>query len=335
MKFLRKADRRAVLLFTAATLLVVCALIVGAAVGSTHISLSRVISALAGKGKEADINIIRYVRLPRTLGGLFCGGALALAGAVIQSVLGNRLASPSVIGVNAGAGLFVTAACAVGLVGGWQLSLAAFFGAVVSTAAVSLGARKFGASGGTVILIGVALNSLLGALSDTVIALDPDVSIMNADFRIGGFSGISYPRLIPAAAIILLTAVVLILLAPQLEILTLGEAEARSLGSKTGLMSAAFLTLAALLAGAAVSVCGMLSFVGLLVPHAVRKLSGGRMRYFLPLCALFGGGFVSLCDTLSRVIFSPYEIPVGIIMAFLGAPFFLFILLGRKRRGAL
>ena len=215
--------------------------------------------------------------------------------------------------------------------GGWQLSVAAFLGAAVSTVAVSLGAKKFGASGGTVILIGVALNSLLGALCDTVITLDPDVSLMNADFRIGGFSGISYQRLIPAAIIILLTAVALILLSPQLEIFTLGEARARSLGARTGLMSALLLTLAALLAGAAVSVCGTLSFVGLLVPHAVRKLSGGRMGCFLPLCALFGGGFVSLCDTLSRVIFSPYEIPVGIIMAFLGAPFFLFILIRRKR----
>ena len=331
MRSLRRTEGRAILLFTVAILLVIFALTLGASVGSTHIPLTKVIPALLGKGEAADISILRYVRLPRTLGGLFCGGALALSGAVIQSVLGNRLASPSVIGVNAGAGLFVTVACAVGIVGGWQLSVAAFLGAAVSTVAVSLGAKKFGASGGTVILIGVALNSLLGALCDTVITLDPDVSLMNADFRIGGFSGISYQRLIPAAIIILLTAVALILLSPQLEILTLGEARARSLGARTGLMSALLLTLAALLAGAAVSVCGTLSFVGLLVPHAVRKLSGGRMGCFLPLCALFGGGFVSLCDTLSRVIFSPYEIPVGIIMAFLGAPFFLFILIRRKR----
>ena len=98
----------------------------------------------------------------------------------------------------------------------------------------------------------------------------------------------------------------------------------------TGAARAIFLLLAALMAGAAVSVCGLLSFVGLLVPHAVRRTVGSATRHLLPLCALFGGGFVTLCDTLSRVIFAPYELPVGILMAFLGAPFFVFILIKGK-----
>ena len=115
----------------------------------------------------------------------------------------------------------------------------------------------------------------------------------------------------------------------ELDVLTLGEDHARSLGMNTEVMRVIFLILAALLAGAAVSVAGLLSFVGLLVPHAVRRMAGG-FSHLLPLSLLFGAGFVALCDSLSRILFAPYEIPVGILMAFLGAPFFLFILIKGK-----
>ncbi|MBR6708758.1 MAG: iron ABC transporter permease, partial [Clostridia bacterium] len=200
----------------------------------------------------------------------------------------------------------------------------------VTVMLVSLGAGRWGASSGTVILMGVALNSLLGALSDAVITVWPDVSIMRQDFRVGDFSAVTYAKLIPAAAVILVALSVLCTLSNELDVLTLGDDNARGLGVNPDVMRALFLLLAALLAGAAVSVCGLLSFVGLLVPHAVRRLAGGAAKHLLPLCALFGAGFVTLCDTLSRVLFAPYEIPVGIIMAFLGAPFFLFILLKGK-----
>ena len=336
MKFLPKTnkEKRLIALYAAALLLILLALAAGVGVGSTYISPLRVLSALMGKGDGADVNIIRYVRLPRVLGGIFCGGALALSGAVIQSVLSNRLASPSVIGVNSGACLFVTVGCALGITGGIYLSALAFLGALVSCAAISLGAKKFGASGGTVILMGVALNSLFGALSDTALTLFPDTGILSNDFRIGGFSSVTYQRLLPAAALIALMFILLLLTSPSLEVLTLGEERAQSLGLQARLTSALFLALAALLAGAAVSVCGGISFIGLLVPHALRRIIGGRIKHLLPLSALCGGWFVSLCDTLSRVIFSPYEIPVGVIMAFLGAPLFLAILIkGRKERG--
>ena len=112
--------------------------------------------------------------------------------------------------------------------------------------------------------------------------------------------------------------------------LTLGDENAKGLGLNTGVARVVFLLLSALLAGAAVSVCGLLSFVGLLVPHAVRRIGVSESKHLIPLCALFGAGFVTLCDTLARVLFAPYELPVGIIMAFLGAPFFILILLRKK-----
>ena len=153
---------------------------------------------------------------------------------------------------------------------------------------------------------------------------------MRNDFRVGEFSAVTYGRLIPAAVMILLTLGILLTLHNELDVLTLGEETAAGLGMNTALMRTVFLLLAALLAGCAVSLAGLLSFVGLMVPHAVRRLSGGRGLHLLGLSALFGGSFVCLCDTAARTAFSPYEIPVGIIMAFLGAPFFLWILFRRK-----
>ena len=306
-------------------------IILGLLLGSTKLNLWNTLSEMInGNTTTPDARILLYVRLPRVLAALVCGGALAVSGAVIQAVLANPLASPSVIGVNAGAGLAVTLCSAFGIIGGFRLSLFAFIGAFVTVMLVSIGAKKWGASRGTVILLGVALNALLGAISDAVITLDPQIGIMSNDFKIGDFSSATYAKLIPAAAIVLISVLILLTLSNELDVLTLGDENAKGLGLNTSVMRVVFLLLSTLLAGAAVSVCGLLSFVGLLVPHAVRRISVSKPKHLIPLCALFGGGFVSLCDTLARVLFAPYELPVGIIMAFLGAPFFIFILIKGK-----
>lgn len=312
-------------------LLLLLSVLTGLLLGATAVDPAELWGALrAGDWQDPTLRILRYVRLPRVWGAVICGAALAVSGAVIQNVLCNHLASPSIIGVNAGAGLSVTVCSALGIFGGWRLSLASFLGAFCAVMLVSLAARRWSASRGTVILIGVALNSLLGAVTETVTTLSPDVGVMTTHFRAGDFSAVTLSELIPGTAVILVAFLVLLTLSERLEVLTLGEETARSLGMRTGGTRALFLLLAALLAGAAVSVCGLLSFVGLLVPHAVRRTAGSATRHLLPLCALYGGGFVALCDTLSRVLFSPYEVPVGILFAFLGAPFFVFILIRGK-----
>lgn len=312
-------------------MLLLISLILGLTLGSSRIDfLGAIADVIAGDTDSPEARILVYVRLPRVVAALVCGMALSVSGAVIQGVLANRLASPSIIGVNSGAALAVTLASAFGLVGGWQLSLFAFLGALVTVMLVSLGAKKWGASRGTVILIGVALNSLLGAIADTVTIFAPDVSVQNIEFKIGDFSSSTYAKVIPAAVLILLSFFVVLTLSNELDVLTLGEEGARGLGLNTGVTRGILLTLCALMSGAAVGVCGLLSFVGLLVPHAVRRVASSEARHLLPLSALFGASFVALCDTLSRVLFAPYELPVGIIMAFLGAPFFIFILIKRK-----
>ena len=303
----------------------------GIILGSAPLSTSEIVDAFrVGFNASAGTRIFAYSRLPRTLASLVCGAALAVSGAVIQGVLANRLASPSIIGVNAGAGLAVTICTALGIYGGWQLSLFSFIGAFATVMLVSLGSKRWGASRGTVILIGVAMNSLLGAVSDTITTFFPEVGVMSNDFKIGEFSAITYQKLVPAMVIIFVVIAILYTLHNELDVLTLGEESAKGLGLNTSLMSTLFLLFAALLAGCAVSLAGLLSFVGLLIPHAVRRIAGSKSSSLIGLCALYGAGFVCLCDTVARTAFSPYEIPVGIIMAYLGAPFFVFILIKGK-----
>lgn len=305
--------------------------LLGIALGSTPLSFSEIVDAFSeGFNSSAGSRIFAYSRLPRTLASMICGAALAVSGAVIQGVLANRLASPSIIGVNAGAGLAVTLCTALGIYGGWRLSLFAFLGAFAAVMLVSFGSRHWGASKGTVILIGVAMNSLLGAISDTITTLIPEVGVMSNDFKIGEFTAITYPKLIPAMVIVLFVIIVLRTLHNELDVLTLGEEHAQGLGLNISAMRTLFLLFAALLSGCAVSLAGLLSFVGLLVPHAIRRFAGSKSSNLIGLCAIYGGGFVCLCDTLARTLFAPYEIPVGIIMAYLGAPFFVFILVKGK-----
>lgn len=331
MKRLQGNKRKIGYVYAIAVGLLLVSGVLGILLGAAKISVAELISVVCGKNPDSpNAKILRYVRLPRVLASLLCGGALAVSGAIIQGVLANRLASPSVIGVNSGAALAVTLSAALGITGGWRFSAFAFAGAFAAVMAVSLGAKKWGASRGTVILMGVAMNSLLGAFSDAIKIFVPEISILSNDFKIGDFSGVTYPRLIPASVIILVSFLALLTLSNELDVLTLGDENAKSLGLNTGVMRTLFLLFAAALAGAAVSLAGLLSFVGLLVPHAVRRVASGEARHLIPLCALFGAGFVTLCDTLSRVVFAPYELPVGIIMAFLGAPFFLFVLIKGK-----
>ena len=274
--------------------------------------------------------IFRFVRLPRTLGCLLAGAALAVSGAVIQGVLSNKLASPSIIGVNAGAGLAVTVCCALGRLSGWAIAGSAFLGALAAVLLIVFTAEKAGASRTTLILGGIAVNAFLNALSEAVTTLIPEAGMMAGDFRVGGFGSVSYVRLIPAGALICAALVAVYLLRNELDVLTLGEETARSLGLPVKAVRMALLVLSALLAGAAVSFAGLLGFVGLMVPHAMRRIAGSESRWLLPMCALGGGTFVTLCDTAARVLFAPFEVPVGILLSVLGGPFFLMLLMKRK-----
>ena len=329
-------DKKQKTAFLAAAALCVVSALLSLRLGAANLSLQQLWGAIRNGANDTAGYIFWYSRLPRTCACLLAGAALACSGCILQSVLGNKLASPNIIGVNAGAGLGVTLCCAAGILSGWAVSLAAFGGAMLAVFVVVALAKKTGASHTTVILSGVAMNSILGAFRDGVTTLIPETAMLSGEFRVGGFSSVVTPRLIPAGVLILLSLLIVLTLCNELDVLALGEETARSLGMPVKHIRTLFLLLAALLAGAAVSFGGLLGFVGLLVPHTARKLAGGESRRLIPLSVLLGAGLVTVCDLASRMVFVPYELPVGILMSVIGGPFFLFLLLERKggRRNA-
>ncbi len=313
----------------------VLALCLGAGVlslclGAAWLSPKELLCAVLGGTDTPEGRIFYYARLPRTIACLLSGAGLAVSGAVIQGVLANQLASPGIIGVNAGAGLGVTICCAAGAISGWAVAGASFAGAFLAVLAVTLTAQKTRASRSAVILGGVAVNSLLSAISEGITTVVPEVGMLTADFRTGGFSSVSAARLLPAGIMILLALFLVFTLSNELDILSMGEDTAQGLGVPVRKMRTLFLTLAALLAGASVSFAGLLGFVGLIVPNIARQAAGGESRRLLPLCAVGGAMFVTICDCLARVLFAPYELPAGIVMSAIGAPFFIYLLFKRK-----
>ena len=317
-------------LFPAALLFCLAAAILSLLLGAVRLSPVQLWQALLGGPNSTAGYIFWYARLPRTAACLLSGAALAVSGAVIQAVLSNKLASPGIIGVNAGAGLAVTLCCALGFLSGWGIALSAFGGAMISVLLVMFTAEKTGASRTTVILGGVAVNSFLNALSEALTTLIPDAGVLSGDFRVGGFSSVVPVRLWPAGILICCALVILLTLRNDLDVLALGEETAQSLGMPVKKTRTLFLVLSAMLAGASVSFAGLLGFVGLIVPHALRSLVGSESRKLLPLCAIGGAGFVTACDLAARLLFVPYELPVGILMSVLGGPFFLWLLIKRK-----
>ncbi len=318
------------LIFGGAVSVCLIAVLASLCLGAANMTIGQLLDA-AFKSKESTYGIIFwYVRLPRTCACLLAGAGFAVAGAVIQNVLANKLASPGIIGVNAGAGMAVTLCCAFGAVSGWLIAGASFAGALFAVLLVALTAQKIRASRTTVILGGVAINSFLAAVSDAIATVIPEAGVMSTDFRIGGFSTVSYVRLIPAGILIAVALAAVFFLCNELDIMSLGEETAHSLGLNVSGMRTLFLILAALLAGASVSFAGLLGFVGLIIPHMMRRLAGSESRHLIPLCAVGGAGFVTLCDVAARLCFRPYELPVGILMSFIGGPFFIWLLLKKK-----
>lgn len=317
-------------------LLIGCAVILLLAVlaslciGSSFLSPHRILGAIADSS-TMDGKIFWHIRLPRTLACLLAGSALSVAGSVIQVLLNNPMAGPSIIGVNAGAGLGVVVAIAFFPKALMMPPLGAFLGAFGAMLLVYGIARKIQASHTTLILAGMAVNAFLNAGIDIVTMLVPDILTSNHAFRNGGVAGLTLGKLFPGWILIPLCLFVVYFLGRELDIIGLGEDTAKSLGMQTERVRFLFLLLSAALAGIAISFAGLLSFVGLVVPHIVRAFVGSESQKMIPAAAILGGAFLVICDVLARSLFSPYELPVGILLSLLGGPFFIYLLARRYR----
>ena len=209
---------------------------------------------------------------------------------------------------------------------------AAFLGALAGVLLVLFISERAGASRITLVLAGVAISSMFSAGIDGILTFFPDALNGYTDFRVGGVKNLSMARLAPAFWIVLLALLIALSLHNELDLLLLGRETARSLGLPAGPLRLVLLMLAAALAGAAVSFAGLLGFVGLLVPHITRRLIGEESLPLLIASALGGALLLTVCDLLSRLLFAPFEVPLGVVLSLAGGPFFIWLLL-RQRRG--
>jgi iron complex transport system permease protein len=208
--------------------------------------------------------------------------------------------------------------------------VASFVGALVTTLLIYLLAYMADSSRTTIILAGITVSSFLNAGINTIKLLDTDLSINLTSFMIGTLSGLTLRKLVVPGVAVIVAVLVSFLFAKPLNILGLGDDIARGLGLNVSAARFGLLVVSSVLAGSVVSFAGLLSFVGLVVPHICRHLFGNDARFLLPCSALLGASFVIICDLLGRMLFSPYELPCGIIMSFVGGPFFLYLLLKKK-----
>lgn len=300
--------------------------------GAAPIPPGEVLAVLMGRGGGTQTAIILYARLPRLCGCLLAGAALACAGVMIQGVLNNPLAAPNMIGVNSGAGLATAICCAIAPEAVRWTPAAAFLGALAGVMLVLFISERAGAARITLVLAGVALSSMFSAGIDAVVTFFPDALSGYTDFRIGGVRNLSMARLAPAFWVILIALTAALSLSNELDLLLLGRETAQSLGLPAKRLRLVLLMLAAALAGAAVSFAGLLGFVGLLTPHIMRRLVGEESFPLLLSSALGGALLLTGCDLVSRLVFAPFELPLGVVLSLAGGPFFLWLLF-RQRRG--
>ncbi len=281
--------------------------------------------------------IVGQIRLPRTLLGIATGGVLALAGVAMQGLFRNPLADPGLIGVSSGAALGAAIAIVFGAsIGGlpeafapYLLSACAFAGGLLVTALVyRLGRHNGQTSVATMLLAGIALTALAGAMIGLFTYLADDATLRTLTFwNLGSLNGASYPRLWPLLLISLLVACWLPRRVNALNALLLGESEARHLGFDVERLKIELILCTALGVGAAVAAAGMIGFIGLVVPHLLRLLVGPDHRVLLP-ASMFGGAILLLlADLVARLALAPAELPIGIVTALIGAPFFLYLLI--------
>ena len=312
-----------ILFFTGFTIF---AMVASLTLGSVDISFSTIVHTLLGNVQTSDEMVIWNIRFPRNIVGALVGANLAVSGAILQAVMKNPLADPGIVGVSSGAGLAGVIMLIFMPEASILLTPVAFVGAMLSAAAVYALAWKNGIRPTRIILAGVAVSAFLGSGISALLVFYSDKVQGALLWMVGGLSARSWPQVETLFPYTILGLVLALAGCKALTILSLGDETARGLGVPVERVRFSMTAVAALLAAGAVSVAGLIGFVGLVVPHIVRLIIGTDYKYVIPGSAILGAGVLVFCDTLGRVAFSPIEIPAGIIMAFLGAPFFLYLL---------
>ena len=307
------------------------AVLAGVAVGPVALSPAEVWAALAGTGPAVHREIVVGLRLPRALLGLVVGGGLALAGATFQALLRNPLAEPYILGISGGAAAGAVSVLALGLAaaGSWALPGAAFAGALIAVglvfAVASAAHRRLDVR--VLLLAGVVVGAFFTAVIALILSVSEAEAVRSAVlWMMGSLAGAGWRDVAVATAYTVPAALVLLALARPLNVMAVGEETAHYLGTDVERVKRLAYTVASLVTAAGVAVAGVIGFVGLIVPHAVRLLVGSDHRLLLPLSFLAGAAFLALADVVARLALAPAEIPIGAVTALVGVPFFLVLL---------
>lgn len=309
----------------------VAALLLGLVVGPADIPVSDVWRAAAGHADPTAVAIVRDLRLPRALLAFAVGGSLAVAGAVLQALVRNPLADPYLLGLSGGAGLGAVLAIVLGVGSGWGVPLAALAGALAAIALVYRLAIVTGSVLDTRVLLlgGVVVGAFAASLMGALMAISPAPQVRNALlWLLGSFSSASWHSLTVFGTYALLPLGALYLMSRPLDLLSLGEEPARFLGADVERLKRALYVGASVLTAAAVSVSGIIGFVGLVIPHAIRLVWGHTHQALLPAAFLSGGALMVLADAVARAAFAPLELPVGVVTAIIGVPVFVVLVRG-------
>ena len=339
-------SRQAALVLCILGLMLLATAVVALGVGPSGIPPGRVLDILmagpgAGRAPSGEVLIVWQIRMPRVLIGMLVGASLAVAGAVLQGLFRNPLADPGLVGVSSGAALGAVSMIVIGgtllapvsaLLGAYALPLAAFLGGLVATSLLYVIATRNGRTSiATMLLAGIALGAFAAAGTGLLIFRSSDQQLRDVTFwTLGGLAGSSWPKLAVSGPIMALVLLAAPILARGLNAIVLGEAEAFHLGVPLQRLKRLAIFLVAAATGAAVATVGVIGFVGIVVPHLLRLAMGPDHRPLLPACALLGAVLLLLADMAARTLAAPAEVPVGIITAAIGAPFFLWMLLRQR-----
>jgi cobalamin transport system permease protein len=334
LSYERLTLRRLVLVLLVSLALLAAFAVLAVAVGSEHIeirTIAKIIgAAITGDSVDAtpeQIMIITQIRLPRIGMAVVVGAAFAVAGSAYQALLRNPLADPGILGISTGAALGAIAATIFAESIPTGRPIAAFTGAAVTTAAVYfLGQKRRGASSERLVLAGMIINAFLSSVVIYLLTAASGSRLRSAfSWLIGDLGG--DPLLLPLVAVFVAIGVSIIYVsARSLNLLMMGDQEAQALGVETGRVQIVVYLAASLITGAAVAACGVIGFVGLIVPHAVRLAGGSDNRLVVPGSAVIGAAFLVMADMIARTVISPREVHIGVITAFIGAPIFVYLL---------
>jgi len=318
--------------FTTAFILLVLVMALAISKGAVKLSIGEILNVLRNSGNDTNKTIILDLRLPRVIASAIVGMGLSVVGAFFQGLLRNPIADPYVIGISSGAALGATIAIILGF-GLFGINLAAFVASLITVFivyAISKAGTKISMT--TMILAGTAVSAFISAIISLIMLLNHEEFNRIIFWTMGGFNLISWKSLAFAIPIIVIGALVMYSFSRDINAILTGEEVAEHLGVNTERVKKIIFIAGSLVTAASVSVGGIIGFVGLIVPHICRIIIGADNRILVPFSAIVGAAFLTFADTIARTILIPTEIPIGIITASFGGPFFIYLLIKDKRK---